>query len=703
MKQAMLFIVWVTALSVSQIQANGQHEHGQKGGANAKKMDHFTVTGRLVDATWFDRTSQAGADKDRVAHASSQLASGIPAGVIPSGEDDEKSMWVLLTNAVSLAPYANQRVKVEGEPLRERRAILPAALYVQDGDKWRQIQLASASGKSDSDEERQGDHHGSGQQEKSGTAQAGKEPHVPEPRADAAKVPAGYRVEVFVKDLTFPSSVEFDGAGNVYIAESGYSYGDDKAEPRILRVAATGQIEVVLAGEPLLRPVTDLLWYGDRVYVSHRGKISVLEKNTLRDLVTDLPSWGDHHNNQLTVGPDEMIYFGQGTVTNSGVVGLDNAALGWLSEHRDVHDLPARDIHLSGEAFESADIGGQGTVRTSPFQPFGKASGGGTIPGRTKAGGTVLRMKPDGSALEVYAWGLRNPFGLMWGPNGRLYCSENGLDERGSRPIANDREDLYVIEKDAWYGWPDFASGVAVTDPRFKSDRGPGPKFLMVDHPKVEEPVLTFPAHSGVTKIDFAGEGPFGHSGQMFVAFFGHMTPVTGVAGPHGAHWVLRVDPTTKETEVFFTAKQDSAASGHDGNEGSGAKEGHEPTSRHQHGSGKEDVQKDAQTKSADSEHDHGKSGMEQNKGENHGNHDMTAGPRRLVDVRFTPHCNAMYVADHGSMTVGTQGPTPIRNTGVVWRIIREGTTTSGPPADISARTLSSQKEGGKAAQPHKH
>lgn len=30
-----------------------------------------------------------------------------------------------------------------------------------------------------------------------------------------------------------------------------------------------------------------------------------------------------------------------------------------------------------------------------------------------KASGTILRMNPDGSGLEVYAWGLRNPFGVM--------------------------------------------------------------------------------------------------------------------------------------------------------------------------------------------------------------------------------------------------------------------------------------------------
>src|SRR5262245_12469275 len=35
-------------------------------------------------------------------------------------------------------------------------------------------------------------------------------PVVPPPRAEAAEVPEGYRVEVVLSDLLFPSSVEFD-------------------------------------------------------------------------------------------------------------------------------------------------------------------------------------------------------------------------------------------------------------------------------------------------------------------------------------------------------------------------------------------------------------------------------------------------------------------------------------------------------------
>lgn len=56
-------------------------------------------------------------------------------------------------------------------------------------------------------------------------------PKIPPPNASAAHVSRGFRVEIFLKDLTYPTSVEFDDQGNLYVAEAGYSYGDPAAAP----------------------------------------------------------------------------------------------------------------------------------------------------------------------------------------------------------------------------------------------------------------------------------------------------------------------------------------------------------------------------------------------------------------------------------------------------------------------------------------
>lgn len=486
-------------------------------------------------------------------------------------------------------------------------------------------------------------------------------PRVPPPSAAAAQVPPGYRVEVVVGDLNYPTSIAFDDRGSLYIAEAGYAYGDPVAPARILRVSPGGEMHI--AADQLGGPINDILWHQGRLYISHFRKISALEPDgTVRDLVTDLPASGGHQNNQMAVGPDGKLYFGMGTVTNSGVVGLDNAypfmsLLLWP----DLHDVPAKDIRLRGETFLtpqpnnvmarqgslvslwsnlnyamaslfSRDRDSSMLVRTGAFQPFG-VSGQEVVRGQVKASGTILRMNPDGSGLEVYAWGLRNPYGLAWGPDGRLYAADNGYDERGSRPIANAEDNIWVIREDAWYGWPDYSSGIPVTDPRFRSERGPAPEFLMAEHPPVEEPFLTRPQHAGVTKLDFSRSAAFGFQGQMFLGEFGAGIPITGAEETQAGHQVVRIDPATGRAETFFTARP--AALGPPGAE-----------------------------------------------------YIATAGPTHPVGVRFSPDGAALYVADIGALApfLAGAGPFPraFPGTGAIWRITRDGAPVAGPPADLS-------------------
>jgi hypothetical protein len=326
--------------------------------------------------------------------------------------------------------------------------------------------------------------------------------------------------------------------------------------------------------------------------------------------------------------------------------------MGWLKEHPDFHDIPAQDLHLIGRAFTTKNPlkEGEQKARTSAFHPFNQTAMDGMVKGQVKANGTILRMNPDGSDLEAYAWGFRNPYGVIWGPDGKLYATENGFDVRGSRPIANDREDLYLVKEGAWYGWPDFAFGMPVTDERFVPEGKSKPQFLMKEHPPVEKPILTFPQHSSIAKADFSPGGKFGHKGKLFVAFFGHMTPMTGEVSRHGGHRVAMIDLATKEAETFFTGKH--------GHHGEGKAKKPHPHGEH-HGEGKSET----------AEH-----------GEDHGHHSgsLSAGPRRLLDVRFSPKGDALYVADFGGMVVTKQKVNPIPKSGVIWKIVRADSEVAG-------------------------
>ena len=456
-------------------------------------------------------------------------------------------------------------------------------------------------------------------------------PQIPPPDASAAEVPEGYRVEIFAKDLIYPTSIEFGKNGDTYIAEAGYVYGDAAAPSRVWRVSQAGELSIV--ADQLNGPVTDLLFHDGRLYISHRGKISVLEgDNRVVDLVTDLPSHGDHHNNQIVAGPDGKLYFGQGTATNSGVVGVDNAVFGWLGKHTEVHDRPAHDIQVKDKAYVSLNPlvmtvdKEPPLVRTGAFQPFGQGAKRKIIKGTTKANGTILRVNPDGSDLEVVAWGLRNPFGLAFAADGNLYASDNGYDNRGSRPIANAPDCIWLIRQGAWYGFPDFAAGARVDSAEFTPEKGEKPDLLMQSHPRCEQPVARLPQHAGATKMDVSRSADFGYQNMLFVGAVGDASPLTGTDHPVG-YCVVYLDPATGEGETFFRAKMESL-------------------------------------------------------GPEYLEYVATAGPKRPVDVKFSPDGNALYVVDLGALAVipsAAPTPQPFPGTGVVWRITREGTNIQGP------------------------
>lgn len=448
-------------------------------------------------------------------------------------------------------------------------------------------------------------------------------PEVPSPDPAAAAVPPGWRATVCASGLTYPTSVEVEEDGTLLVAEAGYVYGDHAAPTRILAIDGEGNVSV-RAERGLVGPVTDLLLHDGALYVSHRGKISVVEADgAVRDLITDLPSHGDHHNNQLAAGPDGWLYFDQGTVTNAGVVGVDNYAFGWLGMRPDVHDVPPIQVAVKGRTYTTLDpfvltVEGEGPLaRTAAFRPFG--GGAGDIQPSRKANGTVLRFRPENAedTLEVYAWGLRNPFGLAFAGD-ELYVSENGFDDRGSRPIANAPDFVWRVVPGGFYGWPDYAGGVAVTEARFKPEGKKAPERLLEDHPPLAPgPLVTRPPHTAVAKL---AAGPAEAAleplrGKLVMAEFGEMTPLTGSSPEPAGYQVVAIDPATGKVTPIFRAREEAL--------------GDEPLP-----------------------------------------YVGTAGPRRPIDVVFSPDARSLYVVDLGAVAMlPTAAPTamPFEGTGVIW------------------------------------
>lgn len=260
------------------------------------------------------------------------------------------------------------------------------------------------------------------------------------------------------------------------------------------------------------------------------------------------------------------MYFGQGTATNSGVVGEDNEE--WVKKYPYFHDYPGSNIIINGYNFKTDNFltaSEDDEAYTGAYAPFGiKSQRLEQVKGITEASGSILRSNTDGSNLELVAWGLRNPFRLKFNKRNELFAANHGMDVRGSRPIANSPDEFQLIRRGIWYGWPDYTSGVPVVSSIFHPENGPKPRFLMARHPMVPpKPFASFVPHSAIMGFEFNYTSKFDHYGDVYIAEFGSEAPETtdGKPLPEVGHRISRIDMLTGTIHTFAINKTGYAAS----------------------------------------------------------------------------------------------------------------------------------------------
>ncbi len=358
--------------------------------------------------------------------------------------------------------------------------------------------------------------------------------------------------ELVADGLNYPTSLAFDEEGTPWVAEAGLPFGGAAPGGRVWRLAPGGERQLVV--ENLSPSVNGLFHHDGSFFVSIGGQpsriIRVWVDGRIEVVLQGLPGPGDYQTNMAVVGADGWLYFGQGAMTNSGVIGLDSYRIGWLSRLPHSHDLPGLDVVLAGVnvvTVDPRDGGADQQVATGGFVPFGTpAHRGQRVPACLPCTAAVMRCRLDGSDLELVAWGLRNAYGLGFLADGRLVALDQGADDRGSRPIGNAPDLLHEVRRGSWCGWPDFVGDAPVTDPRFRPRSGPQPAFLLDNHdelPAPARPLVSFPPHSAATKFAVAPSSQGRWSGHLFVALFGDEVPLTAPSGPRVGRGVVRVDP----------------------------------------------------------------------------------------------------------------------------------------------------------------
>lgn len=440
--------------------------------------------------------------------------------------------------------------------------------------------------------------------------------------ADIA-VPEGYKIEVVATGLNYPTGIAFDKEGSPYITEAGYSYGEVWTEPKIVKLD-NGKSTVIASGDKN-GPWNGIYYDNGFFYVAEGGVLEggkilkISEDGEITTLAENLPSMGDHHTNGPVV-KDGYVYFGQGTATNSGVVGTDNYEYGWLKRFPDFHDIPCKDIVLNGVNFKSENplTDQKDEAVTGAYVPFGqKTKDGEVISGKIPCSGAILKVPVSGGQPELVAWGLRNPYSLAFNPDGKLYVAENSFDVRGNRPIWGAGDNLYEIKEGLWYGWPDYAAGRAVYGrDEFKTPGCKPAKKLLKNNPNEAPKALAeFGVHSSTCGMDVITNAAFGNQGHILLAQFGDLATDVGKTWSPVGFQVVKTDPETGVIEIF----------------------------------------------AANNVRKNGPASWIKNQG-----------LERPIAVRFDPSGETLYIVDFGILTIDKdKGAIPIENSGVVWKITK--------------------------------
>ena len=124
----------------------------------------------------------------------------------------------------------------------------------------------------------------------------------------------------------------------------------------------------------------------------------------------------------------------------------------------------------------------------------------------------ILRMRPDGTGLEVFASGVRNTVGFDWSPDGgELWFTDNGRDMMGDDVPPDELN--RAPRKGLHFGFP-YVHGRDLPDPEFGA-RGKPAGFT--------PPERELPAHVASLGMRFYTGRMFppGYRGQVFIAEHG--------------------------------------------------------------------------------------------------------------------------------------------------------------------------------------
>lgn len=241
------------------------------------------------------------------------------------------------------------------------------------------------------------------------------------------------------KGIKDAKSFDFDENGNLYIAFSDslkIIKEDNKEETLIKKKDFNIYDMVIYKNEIILATGRDIVKYN-------------YENDEILELIKDLPNLGENKYTKLLI-EDDILYITIGTNTNSGILDKDSTDC----------DVPSFEWILSGENY--------GDNNTGAFVEYGiQNKSGEKVKEGIISNGTILSYDFTSGKISTFATGIRNIEGLDFNNEGKIIAIVGGMEDKGSRAVKDDKDYIYEIKENAWYGWPDYSGGDSITSPKF--------------------------------------------------------------------------------------------------------------------------------------------------------------------------------------------------------------------------------------------
>ncbi|MBI1281628.1 MAG: c-type cytochrome [Anaerolineaceae bacterium] len=349
-------------------------------------------------------------------------------------------------------------------------------------------------------------------------------------------LPEGFQSKLYARlPITQPTVVTFDSSGAmIVLALDGHivKMTDEDHD-------GYAETSTMLFDDPgdKVNYAVGLAFHDGKTYVSDAGRISIVSDSdgdgkldSIQPIIEGLPTWKHtfHSNNGIVFGPDNKLYVGIGATTDHG-----------------------------------------------PLQDKYEAS--------------ILRMNPDGSDVEVFATGFRNPYDLTFSPKGELFTADNSPDEPDDTLAYLPPEELDFVQQGKNYGFP-YVYGVAgnigeytgpVTD-FYTSSASSGLVYYSADQfpPAYHDGIFVAQFGTGaafpkqlalqngqmVVFVTLTADGKGGYTGkwQPFARFRTDLAvynPIDVTVGPDGALYVMEWNTGTVYRVTYSGNEQIEATS----------------------------------------------------------------------------------------------------------------------------------------------